>query len=85
MPQTRYRMFNEVAHPGHVQPGPCLWLQWGRYDYADGTQQEGYRFIWTRPNGTIQARGPARIPSLADIDILMTLARQQGWGANIGP
>lgn len=84
MAQTRFQIDYQVAHPGHPLPGPALCLQWGRYHYADGTKQEGYRFIWTRDDGSIQARGPARIPSLAEIDVLTALAKQQGWGGHNG-
>jgi hypothetical protein len=85
MSQARFVMEKEVAHPGHPQPEAALWLQWGSYHYADGSQQCGYRFIWTRPDGSIQSRGPARIPALADIDVITALARQQGWGNHKGP
>lgn len=84
MAQTRFHMEKEVPHPGHPLPGPTLWLQWGCYRYSDGNVQEGYRFIWTRADGSIQARGPARIPALADIEVLTALARQQGWGGHNG-
>ena len=44
-------------------------------------QQTGYRFIWRRPDGSLQpARGQARLPSLADAELLMRLARDLGWG-----
>lgn len=62
-----------------------LCLQWGRYIYDDNTEQAGYRFIWRRPDGSIQPRGPARIPSLADVKLLTDLAQREGWGGHIGP
>src|SRR6267143_866507 len=60
----------------------ALCLQWGRYQYDDKTEpQAGYRFIWRRPDGSLQpARGQARIPSLSDAELLIKLAREAGWG-----
>jgi hypothetical protein len=58
-----------------------LCLQRARYVYDDGSLEEGFRFIWRRPNGTMQgARGQARIPSLKIARILMARAEEQGWG-----
>lgn len=58
-----------------------LSLQWCLYVYDDGTNQHGYRFIWRRPDGSLQpARGQARIPSLVDAEKLMAEARSEGWG-----
>jgi hypothetical protein len=57
-----------------------LWLQWCRYELDDETQF-GYRYIWTRPDGALQAaRGQARIPSLAVCKALMDKATAEGWG-----
>ena len=67
MAQTRFQIEHQVSRPGDPLPGPALWLQWGRYRYADATVQQGYRFVWTRDDGSVQARGPARIPSLDDV------------------
>ncbi|MGX9134057.1 hypothetical protein ACWV26_06705 [Rummeliibacillus sp. JY-2-4R] len=58
-----------------------LCLQWCRYNYDDGTSEEGYRFIWRRPNGNLQpAMGQARIPNLFMAEALMSKARAEGWG-----
>lgn len=58
-----------------------LCFQYCRYEYADHTQENGYRFIWRRPDGSLQgARGQARIPSLADIQHLTAKALAAGWG-----
>jgi hypothetical protein len=45
-----------------------LCFQWVTYRYEDGSPaQDGYRFIWRRPDGSLQpARGQARIPSGAE-------------------
>jgi len=58
-----------------------LCLQWCKYNYSDGTSEEGYRFIWRRPNGHLQpAMGQARIPNLYVAEALMSKARAEGWG-----
>lgn len=58
-----------------------LCFQYCEYQYGDGSVQYGYRFIWRRPNGKLQAaRGQARIPSLADILELTSIALKEGWG-----
>ena len=50
------------------------------YNYDDGTSEEGFRFIWRRPNGSLQAaRGQARIPSKSDADCLLKQATEEGW------
>ena len=69
----------EIPHPTkYPTPGPTLLLQKGRYNFYDGRPSEdGVRFIW-RLNGKLQSR-PARMDDLADIDLLLNLARQQGW------
>ncbi|MGE7750691.1 hypothetical protein [Lysinibacillus fusiformis] len=58
-----------------------LCLQWCKYNYEDGDSANGYRFIWRRPDGSLQpARGQARIPSFAHMEYLMAKAKLQGWG-----
>lgn len=60
-----------------------LCFQWCLYVYDDGSTQNGYRFIWRRPNGSLQpARGQARLPSVAQAIKLMADAMEQGWGDN---
>ena len=68
MAQGRVVVLNEVRND-NVNPGEwCLCFQYCRYEYGDGTEDNGYRFIWRRPDGTLQgARGQARIPSIANI------------------
>lgn len=58
-----------------------LCFQWVTYTYDSGAPSEqGYRFIWRRPNGTLQpARGQARIPSAADLFELLRRAAGEGW------
>lgn len=81
---ARFASDHEVIHPDHPEGDYRLCFQWGRLIHDDKSVQTGYRFIWRRPNGSIQARGPARIPSLKDIDVLVSLARQQGWAEKQG-
>ena len=57
-----------------------LCFQWGEYQYEDGVEpQVGYRFIWRRPDGSIQSRGPARIPAAECLFELLQKASTEGW------
>lgn len=72
-------ILNETPHdsPGNS----VLTYQWCCYHYTDGSQQHGYRFIWRRPDGSLQAaRGQARLPSKREMQQLMKLADDEGWG-----
>jgi hypothetical protein len=58
-----------------------LCFQWCRYIFANGDMEEGYRFIWRRPDSSLQAaRGQARIPSIEVARGLMQRAEEEGWG-----
>lgn len=85
MAATRVMVYNEVQVPKGTD-GWILCFQWCRYDYGDGAEpQRGYRFIWRRPDGSLQAaRGQARIPSLDDIRTLTQMAIDDGWGEHDG-
>ncbi|MBS1535264.1 MAG: hypothetical protein JST78_09315 [Bacteroidetes bacterium] len=75
---ARVRIINEVSadEPNDWQ----LFFQWCEYIYDDGGSEYGYRFIWRRPDGSLQAaRGQARIPDINSINELMELARVAGW------
>lgn len=73
-------LIHEVKKP-IGNDGWILCFQYGRYVYEDGTQEEGYRFIWRYPDGKQQgARGQARIPSLTDAQDLIKRAIEDGWG-----
>jgi len=63
-----------------------LCFQWCEYHYDHGEPtQTGYRFIWRRPDGKLQAaRGQARIPSIESARALMEAANREGWGQNLG-
>ncbi|MHB8173412.1 MAG: hypothetical protein ACYDFU_02975 [Nitrospirota bacterium] len=60
---ARIQIVNEVGE--NFGETGILCLQWCRYFFDDGHMDEGYRFIWRRPDGSLlAARGQARIPSL---------------------
>ena len=49
------------------------------YHYEDGQSEKGFRFIWRRPDGSLQAaRGQARIPGRKELEDLVALAEQEG-------
>jgi hypothetical protein len=62
-------------------PGWKLCFQECTYNYGDGIgPQYGYRFIWRRPDGKLQAgRAQARIPAMTDISELTKKAAEAGW------
>jgi len=58
----------------------CLYFQYGIYHYNDGTSEDGFRFIWRREDGSLQAaRGQARIPSKKDLFELLAKASAEKW------
>jgi len=75
----------EVPEFRHLEKGDwALCLQWGKYVYDDGTEEEGYRFIWRKDSGNLQpARGQARLPSLKVAELLIQAAREAGWGGRV--
>ena len=82
---ARVQIINEVSKDKPKAGHWVLYLQWCRYLYDDGNMEHGFRFIWRRPNGSLQpARGQARIVSLKDAEKLIEMARNQGWGDNRG-
>ncbi|WP_242303343.1 hypothetical protein [Bacillus cereus group sp. BfR-BA-01495] len=83
---ARVQVINEIAYDENaVGTNWVLCLQWCRYIYNDGTMQMGFRFIWRREDGSLQAaRGQARIPDLDMATTLMQKARDLGWGHNTG-
>ncbi len=57
-----------------------LYFQWCKYIYDDEKSEFGYRFIWKDDDGKFHAsRGQARIPSLNDMNILISKAKDAGW------
>ncbi len=56
-----------------------LYFQKVTYHYDDGSTQDGFRFIWRRPDGSLQAaRGQARIESYEQIMALINQAKERG-------
>ena len=50
------------------------------YHYDDGSTQDGFRFIWRRPDGSLQAaRGQARIETYEQMMALINLANEEGF------
>lgn len=50
------------------------------YHYDDGSTQDGFRFIWWRPDGSLQAaRGQARIESYEQMMDLIDMAKKDGF------
>ena len=49
------------------------------YHYEHDEPEEGFRFIWRRPNGSLQAaRGQARIPGRKELMDLIDQADKEG-------
>ena len=57
-----------------------LCFQKETYHYDDGSTQDGFRFIWRRPDGSLQAaRGQARIESYEQMMALINQAKEEGF------
>lgn len=79
---TRVKILNEAKIGQKGEWNLCF--QYCRYEYGDGNEENGYRFIWRTPKGKLQAaRGQARIPSLSDINYLIGIAIKEGWGHHL--
>ena len=75
------KILEEVGADWTTFGGWRLWFQWCEYCYDDGHSQMGYRFIWRRPDKSLQAgRGQARLPSFVEIEKLLAKAKAAGWG-----
>ena len=73
-----FKILHQVTN-GKI-PNWHLCFQFGTYNYDDGTSEDGFRFIWRRPDGTLQAaRGQARIPSKEELVELLDMASKAGW------
>ena len=66
--------------PENVNTGEwTLYFQKVTYHY-DGSAQDGFRFIWRRPDGSLQAaRGQARIESYEQMIALINQAKEEGF------
>ncbi len=57
-----------------------LCFQWCQYNYEDGTNEFGYRFIWRDDKNHLKPqRGQARIPSFIEMQNLLNEAENDGW------
>lgn len=76
---ARVQIHNEVSEK--PEKGDWnLYFQKVTYYYDGGGSDKGYRFIWRRPDGTLQAaRGQARIKSLSQMMNLIKLATEDGF------
>ena len=71
-----YRQVPENAKSGEW----TLCFQKVSYHYDDGSTQDGFRFIWRRPDGSLQAaRGQARIESYEQMMALINQAKEDGF------
>lgn len=72
------------SYPPYVEGEWQLHLQLCRYHEHEGglrDHKDGYRFIWTRPDNSLQAaRGQARIESLQYVFELIQHSYKEGWG-----
>ena len=83
MSKNHVEIINDVYHP--MENDWELHFQYCKYHYKNEDSQEGYRFIWQRPNGSLQpARGQARIPSISLALKLISKAISEGWGNDCG-
>lgn len=72
------QVLNET--PSESYDGWRLFFQKCVYHYDDGKIENGYRFIWRRPNGNLQAaRGQARLPDKNVIESLLQQAKNEKW------
>ena len=77
-------MANVIIHrqvPENTNSGEwTLCFQKVTYHYDDGSAQDGFRFIWRRPDGSLQAaRGQARIESYEQMMALINQAKNEGF------
>lgn len=83
--QTRVAIRDEIRQQDARNGQWCLSFQKVRYIYSDGSFEDGYRFIWYRPDGSLQAaRGQARIPSLPEALWFIQQGVERGWNADEG-
>lgn len=72
--QTDVEVLDEVGIT--YQLGGVLCLQAARYHHADGTTEDGFRFIWRDAQGGALKlqRGQARLPNFRSARMLMAMA-----------
>lgn len=67
----------EINEPTHS--GWKLCFQRITIHHNDGRKEYGYRFIYRRPNGSLQGRGAALIPNATFLQKLTDRAKSEGW------
>lgn len=79
MRNTFVEVLNEVPRRTEMDDDWTLHFQKVVYHYENGTSEDGFRFIWRRPNGSLQAaRGQARIPGRQELLDLVNQAEKEG-------
>tara|TARA_R110001606_G_scaffold146950_1_gene286890 strand:+ start:112 stop:360 length:249 start_codon:yes stop_codon:yes gene_type:complete len=75
---NRFEIKHEVSNGKKNEWRLCF--HYGTYHYENGESENGYRFIWRKPDNKLQpARGQARIPNAKELFKLITLASQEEW------
>lgn len=78
MAKTRVEIHKEVST--NLKNDWNLCFQKCQYLYENSPPQNGFRFIWRKPNGHLQpARGQACIPNKEILFSLLEKAKEQGW------
>lgn len=79
MTKARITILAEVPRRLQDEDDWTLHFQKVIYHYEDGQSDKGFRFIWRRPDGSLQAaRGQARIPGRKELEDLVALAEREG-------
>lgn len=79
MSTAQVEILREVPKRSVTDDDWTLHLQKVIYHYEDGTSEDGFRFIWRRPDGSLQAaRGQARIPGEEELLSLYHQAKEEG-------
>ena len=80
MSKAHVQILNEVPQRLETDDWWTLHFQKVIYHYEDGETEEGFRFIWRRPDGSLQAaRGQARIPGRKELSDLIDQAEKEGF------
>tara|TARA_R110002033_G_scaffold8099_1_gene28218 strand:- start:1514 stop:1762 length:249 start_codon:yes stop_codon:yes gene_type:complete len=75
---TRFEIKHEVTNGVINEWRLCF--QYGTYHYGNGGNENGYRFIWRKPDNKLQpARGQARIQNASELFNLISLASKEDW------
>ena len=79
MSTAHVEILKEVPQRTEMDDDWTLHFQKVVYHYDDGNTEEGFRFIWRRPDGSLQAaRGQARIPGRQELMDLIAQADKEG-------